>query len=565
MKIPHSISGLLVPLAAVAVSCGATPKCRCLPGDACWPSTDVWNQLNETVSGGLIKTVPMGSPCHDPNYEADTCDALQDAWKLVETHIDSSSSVMQAYFANQSCDPFLSQSRPCTLGNYPAYAVKVDNSAQVAAAVKFANNHNIRLVVRNTGHDYLGRSTGAGSLAIWTHFMKNTEVIHWSDKLYTGPALKIGAGVQGSDAVEAAHAHGLTAVSGECPTVGLAGFTLGGGHSALSTSFGLGADQTLEFEAVTAAGKIVKASASQNSDLYWALSGGGAGNFAVVTSMTIRAHYTGSIGGASLQMSAASTDKATFDNAVARFHHLLPAMIDHGPTVVYYVTSGVLIVNPITLVNSTGDYVRDKVLAPFTSYLAEVGIKAAVSYTTLNYRDHYDTYMGPLPNGHIAASEYQFGGRLIPRSVIEDDNESFQEVIRNLTANGVIAVGSSGTFNRYTGVSNAVHPAWRSAIMSMQFATIWDPTRWDDMLTIQKRITHEFMPQVEAVTPGSGTYMNEGDFNQLNWEETFYGENWNRLLSIKNKWDPKSLFYNLKGVGSDAWRVAEDGRMCRAY
>jgi FAD/FMN-containing dehydrogenase len=60
---------------------------------------------------------------------------------------------MQPYFANQSCVPFLAQSRPCTLGNYVNYAVKVSNARHVAAAVRFANDHNIRLVIRNTGHE----------------------------------------------------------------------------------------------------------------------------------------------------------------------------------------------------------------------------------------------------------------------------------------------------------------------------------------------------------------------------------------------------------------------------
>lgn len=60
---------------------------------------------------------------------------------------------MQAFFANQSCDPFLAQSKTCTLGNYVSYAVKVSNSKQVAAAVKFANKYNLRIVVRNTGHE----------------------------------------------------------------------------------------------------------------------------------------------------------------------------------------------------------------------------------------------------------------------------------------------------------------------------------------------------------------------------------------------------------------------------
>lgn len=62
---------------------------------------------------------------------------------------------MQAYFANQSCDPFLAESRPCTLGNYVSYAIKASSSAQVAKAVKFATKYNIRLVVRNTGHEYV--------------------------------------------------------------------------------------------------------------------------------------------------------------------------------------------------------------------------------------------------------------------------------------------------------------------------------------------------------------------------------------------------------------------------
>lgn len=82
----------------------------------------------------------------------------------------------------------------------------------------------------------------------------------------------MGAGIQGYEAIEAAQAQGLVAVGGECPTVGLAGgYTQGGGHSALSTSFGLGADQTLEWEVVTASGEVVTASRTQNVDLYWAL------------------------------------------------------------------------------------------------------------------------------------------------------------------------------------------------------------------------------------------------------------------------------------------------------
>lgn len=159
---------------------------------------------------------------------------------------------MQSYFANQSCDPFSDRSKPCTLGNYVSYSVKATEGWDVVASLEFAKASNIRVVIRNTGHDFLGRSTGAGALAIWTQDLKNITFSQWSDQYYTGPAVKIGAGVLGYEILEAAHAKGLTVVSGECATVGLAGgFTQGGGHSALSTEFGLGADQTLSFEVWT--------------------------------------------------------------------------------------------------------------------------------------------------------------------------------------------------------------------------------------------------------------------------------------------------------------------------
>jgi hypothetical protein len=67
--------------------------------------------------------------------------------------IESSSSIMQTYFANQSCDPFTAESKPCLLGNYVNYAVDVSSSDDVIAAVKFAQKNNIRFVIRNTGHE----------------------------------------------------------------------------------------------------------------------------------------------------------------------------------------------------------------------------------------------------------------------------------------------------------------------------------------------------------------------------------------------------------------------------
>lgn len=137
--------------------------------------------------------------------------------------MSSSSSVMAPFFANQSCDPFQAESRPCELGNYVRYAVNATGVEDVKAAVAFAKEKNIRFVIRNTGHDYLGRSTGAGALAVWTHYLKDIQFLDSSDQEYQGKAVKLGAGVQGFDILEAGREKGLVVVGGECPTVGIAG------------------------------------------------------------------------------------------------------------------------------------------------------------------------------------------------------------------------------------------------------------------------------------------------------------------------------------------------------
>jgi hypothetical protein len=365
--------------------------------------------------------------------------------------------------------------------------------------------------------------------------------------------------------LEAAHSSGYVAVTGECPTVGVAGgFTQGGGHSALSTTFGLGADQALQFQVVTAAGTVVTASASQNSDLFWALSGGGSG-YGVVTSMTAKIHPEATVGGAQIIVAAASTTQANFNKLVSEFHAMLPTMIDQGAMVVYFLNNQIFEITPVTVYNSTADYVQNTVLAPFTALLTKLGVPASIKYTQLSYFDHYSTYMGPLPYGNLDVGDFNYGSRLIPRSVLENNNDALQAVLQNLTANGVLAAGSSANYARPAGVNNAVLPAWRNTTVHLQIGTPWNETApWSEMVAAQNVITNEFVPQLTSVTPGSGAYMNEGDFQQPNWQQTFFGANYPTLLSIKQKWDPNSLFYGLRLVGSEAWTVSNNGRMCCA-
>ena len=176
----------------------------------------------------------------------------------------------------------------------------------VQAGIAFAQKRNVRLVVKNSGHDFYGKSTGKGALSLWVHNLKDKTVIpNYRSTYYRGAAVKVGAGVEGGDAAEFASGQGYRVVVGTCPTVKAAGgFTQGGGHSFLSGSYGYGADNVLEWEVVTADGKHVIATPNnEHKDLYWALSGGGGGTFAVVISMTVRVYRDGNVALASFTLS----------------------------------------------------------------------------------------------------------------------------------------------------------------------------------------------------------------------------------------------------------------------
>lgn len=110
---------------------------------------------------------------------------------------------------------------------------------------------NLRLVVKNTGHDLIGKASGKGALSIWTHWLKDKAYypnFRAADG-YRGPAIKFGAGIQVGEVYEYAKELGVTVVGGEDATVGFGlGYTAGGGHSPLSSLYGMAADQVLALQ-----------------------------------------------------------------------------------------------------------------------------------------------------------------------------------------------------------------------------------------------------------------------------------------------------------------------------
>ena len=350
----------------------STPSCRCFPGDSCWPSSEVWQAFNETIGGKLIATVPLGSLCHNDGfslYDAQKCHYLQTQWEQPQTHYDSSSSIMAPFFANQSCDPFLPRSARCIIGAYVSYAVNVTGPEDVSKTLSFATKRNIRFIVRNTGHDYNGKSTGAGALAVWMRHLKDINFLDYQSPNYTGKAIKVGADVQMFEAYDAANAQGLSVVGGECQTVGYAGgYVQGGGHSSLASKYGLAADQVLEWEVIDGMGRLLHASISENSDIFWALSGGGGGTFGIVTAMISKAHLDIPVSSANLTFSNFGLSQDQFYNTIATFHQSLPSIVDNGITGVWFFTNSSFELTPLTAPNISVSQLR-QLMSPLINEL----------------------------------------------------------------------------------------------------------------------------------------------------------------------------------------------------
>ncbi|KAI0012471.1 hypothetical protein F4779DRAFT_567684 [Xylariaceae sp. FL0662B] len=543
-------------------------NCRCFPGDACWPTSAEWSSFNATVGGRLIATTPIAASCHQSslaNYDARACQALRDVWWFPETHLATSSSPMAPFFANASCDPFTAPTDQCVIGAYVQYAVKATNVADYQATLAFAAAKNIRLVIRNTGHDYFGKSTGAGGLALWTHFLKDTEMIdNYESTAYTGKALKLGAGTEVLEAYQAADKAGVAIVGGACATVGVVGgYSQGGGHGPLNSVFGLGADQVLEWEVVTAGGQHLVASPAKNSDLYWALSGGGGGTYAAIISMTVRAHQLTKVSAATLNFTtSANVSTDLFNSAVQTFLLTLPSLGEAGTWSSWLLATGVFSVIPIAGPDLDKDQLQ-ALLEPTLSFLDNNAIP--YNYQIQQYRTFLEAYTGMFSVDNI--TEYNIGGRLIPKSLLETNSStaSLLDAINFITSQGGVVSGSTLDVSGFpsTGVNNSVNPVWRSTVVDLVIGLAYDAYDFQADIALQNEITNTLMPRLEALTPGGGAYLNEGDFRDPDWKINFYGANYANLLLIKDKYDPDGLFYGVTAVGSDRWTVQPEGRLCR--
>ncbi|KAF4632911.1 hypothetical protein G7Y89_g5206 [Cudoniella acicularis] len=550
-------------------SSASTSQCKVFPGDANWPSNATWEVLNLLTGNALIKTVPLAAPCYSswPEYNVTACAAITASWSDPHLHANDPTSTQWPLYEGLTCLPpgLRSEDTTCTLGGYASYSIEITNVAQIQLALNFARNLNLRLVVKNTGHDFADKSIGAGALSLWTHKLNDLKFYpHYVYGSYSGPAFKLGAGVETADVYLAAEANGVTAVGGECRTVGLAGgYIAGGGHSPMSSLVGMGADQVLSMEVVLPNGKFVEASATTNSDLFWALRGGGGSTFGVVTSLVVQAYPKIPVTTMTFSYAISSTLSAnTFWSGVRAYMTYFATFTDAGTYGYFNIVpnaSGNLAFtfDPFWGGNLTKPQLQTLV-APFLKDLSNLGIPVTPVFT--QYESLYPAWNASFPPEVVGGFNNHAASRLFPRENFENSTllNATLAAVRYAIEGGGILVGYNikAATNPFANQNNSVNPAWRKTLTHFILPGLWsNNATFAQIQNVSETMTNDWMVKWRAVSPGAGSYMAEGDINEPNFQQAFYGSYYPQLYALKQQLDPYGLFYAPTAVGSEDWYI----------
>ncbi|KAF2658913.1 FAD-binding domain-containing protein [Lophiostoma macrostomum CBS 122681] len=551
----------------------------CTPGQSCWPSSTQWSAFNQSIGGNLEVTLPWAAPCYVGKNKAQC--------KNIETHYMDSNARTDHYGSMEFLDwetcgeseCFLNSFSPsspvsgeCSLGRLSPYYVDAQTPEHISKALKFVGEHGIRVSIKNTGHDYFGRSTAANSLAIWTHNMKDTKY-HKSFqpkgcKTKYANVGEIGAGIQAQQAWEFFEPLNMLVTVGAVGSVGIAGgFGQGGGHGPLGPSHGLMVDQAIEFDVVTADGTFRTINECSEPDLFWAMRGGGGGTFGVLTSYKFQLHPAVPLNVYSFQANFPPPE-GTLNISESKVHRdIVRALAQNQTLFSEYGIAGYNFLLP--------DHMVSLQILPCSDTSAIQNITAQwhdflTSYPGLNVTDNtyrvFEKFSGwheftETPsiarNGPVGLGLAE-SGRLLPKSLFST-KDNIEKVVDAVVAamqssyaghgGGSAQLYATGPANHPDNSKTGVNPAWRDSLWEVVMGGIWTSNTPRDMRAqIQNTISSSIDP-LKALTPGGGCYMNEGDYMEQDWQQTFFGSNYAKLLQVKQKYDPGQLFNCWKCVG----------------
>lgn len=418
----------------------------------------------------------------------------------------------------------------------------------VTESVAFARRFDIPLALRSGGHCYEGWSTGPG-LVIDTGSLNSV-------KAEAGVA-HVGAGARLIDVYQALATAGVGIPGGSCPTVGIAGLTLGGGIGVVDRIWGLACDNLAEVDIATADGRIVTCSPSADPDLFWACRGGAGGTFGVVTSFTFRTHSIEPVAtwgmswpwsraavviGAwlswvptapdelwgSVHLSSAPNSATPKISIVGTFFgadqralgHVLDGLVAAvgGAPSSQYVNPHSFMDAMLTDAGCGGDSVESCRLAP----VGDIDRQAYAGSSDWIYR--------PLSSAGTATLLHAVEAR--------HDTANVPDVAIQLDASG-------GAINRVgRGATAFVH---RGAICSVQYIANWYSGTAAAARASAAAWPHRARTAMQPYLSGEA-YQNYVDGHITDWQAAYFGENYPRLQRVKARYDPDDLFRHPQSV-----------------
>jgi len=437
----------------------------------------------------------------------------------------------------------------------PSLAVHASNADDVKAAIKFADAHNIRVVVKNLGHSYRGESSGLNSLMIYTRGLSEIAI----DESYnscgsTVPAMKVGGGVVWGDVYQWMVDNGVnySTVGGACRAVSASGGWLQGqGMSAeILRMHGFGVDNVLEYEIVLPSGDHVHASECSHPELFRVLRGGGGGAWGVIISVHYKLLPPKQVQRVGVGMPAADSMSMPLFLFIAKhaikmdnrfqiqgwFSATSDLFVQGYPEYEQFVKSiaeGNSTLISVLMFTFLGD-VDEMYETEFYTDLVSLNLqKLEVSYTNFAEMKLVSSHAGISYNYQTCNA----GMRIIPRSAFEDEESiaalMFRISFETAGCGGFYHVGGSVYDNYQTDPeATYVNPQLRNGVFVVNIVT---PTLNDQLL---------------EELGWKGTSINHQNWDEKNWQENAWGlDNYAELLKKKQAIDPKKLFYCRRCVG----------------
>jgi FAD/FMN-containing dehydrogenase len=484
-----------------------------------------------------------------------------------------------------------------------AWVVAARGTADIVAAVNFAREHRLRLVVKGGGHSYQGTSDAPDSLLIWTRALNDVELHEafvpegCAGVAAPQPAVSLGAGAMWIDAYDAVTTRGGRYVQGGgCTTVGVAGLVQSGGFGNFSKAFGTAAAGLLEAEVVTADGLVRVANARRHPELFWALKGGGGGSFGVVTRLTLRTRELPATFGAVFGAIRPASDDA-YRALIARLLEFCgDALVGpHWGEQIAFRRDGVhlsMVFQGLDRGEAQAawkplvDWVGAHEGCSFAKPLEVLALPARHFWDVAFLREHAPGFLvaddrpGAPPSHAAWAGDREQAGWFIhayksawlPATLLQPGSRArladalfaatrhwgvglhFNKGLAGAPAAEIAAV-------RDTATNPEVLDAFALAIIAGG-----GPPAFPGMpgaprdLAQAREDAHAIGQAMEALlkaAPGAGAYVSESDYFQPEWESAFWGVNRARLAAAKKAFDPDGLFFVRHGVGSADW--SEDG------